>query len=117
MPHCVIECPVELREIVDFDILVKAVHDATEASGLFEKGDVKSRLVLARHYVVGGERVPYVHVIAHLLSGRSTEQKQALSKSIAATLCELLPTVEWLSVDVKDIDRATYSNRKSLLNQ
>ena len=37
MPHCVIECPVELNTVVDFDHLVKAIHDTADAPSLFSR--------------------------------------------------------------------------------
>jgi 5-carboxymethyl-2-hydroxymuconate isomerase len=116
VPHCVIECPQDLSSLVDFDQLVKAIHDTTEASGLFDLGDVKSRLVLSQHYWVGGKRDAYVHVICHILSGRSGEQRKQLGDSLALTLCELLPSVEMLSVEVREIERQVYSNRKAVMN-
>jgi 5-carboxymethyl-2-hydroxymuconate isomerase len=111
MPHCVIECPADLARIVNFDVLVEAVHDAAEASGLFSAGDVKARLVLANHYRVGGKRAPYVHINVHILSGRSEFQKQALARDIASAVCALLPQVEMISVEVRDIALHSYANR------
>ena len=116
MPHCVIECPKELNDIISFDVLATAVHDAAQSSGLFEEGDVKSRIVTSEHYVVGGKKANYVHVVTHLLSGRTIEQRKHLSDSIAKVLCELLPAVEMLSVEVREIEKQVYSNRKSVLN-
>ena len=115
MPHCLIECPKELNNIISFDVLAEAVHDAAESSGLFIKGDVKSRIVTSEHYVVGGKKDHYVHVVAQLLSGRTIGQRKHLSESIAKVLCELLPDVEMLSVEVREIEKQVYSNRKSLL--
>jgi 5-carboxymethyl-2-hydroxymuconate isomerase len=116
MPHCVIECPKELKDIISFDVLATAVHDAAESSGLFDKGDVKSRIVTSDHYVVGGKKDSYVHVVTQLLSGRTIEQRKQLSDAIAKVLCELLPDVEMLSVEVREIEKQVYSNRKSVQN-
>jgi 5-carboxymethyl-2-hydroxymuconate isomerase len=114
MPHCVIECPASLGDLVDLDVLLKAVHDAAEATGLFSLGDVKARLLLSEHFLVGGKKDPFVHVISHILAGRTAEQKKLLSAAVAVSICELLPNVEMISVEVRDIDRAAYSNRQSL---
>lgn len=114
MPHCIIECPADLARIVNFDVLVEAVHDAAEASGLFNKGDVKARLVLANHYRVGGKRAPYVHTSVQLLSGRSELQKKALADAVAKAVCELLPQVDMISVEVRDIEKRFYSNRAAV---
>ncbi|GAC1569790.1 MAG: hypothetical protein NVS3B3_24170 [Aquirhabdus sp.] len=114
MPHCVIECPSQLSELINLNVLAKAVHDAAESTGLFVKGDVKSRVVISNNYVVGGKVDNYVHVISHILSGRTVEQKKLLSNEIVKCLCELLPNVEMLSVEVRDIEKETYSNRRSV---
>jgi 5-carboxymethyl-2-hydroxymuconate isomerase len=114
MPHCVIECPKSLSALVDFSVLVKAVHDVTQASGLFSQGDVKARIVTAEHYVVGGQVQDYVHVISHILSGRTIEQRKTLADAITLALCELLPTVKMLSVEVREIERQIYSNRAAV---
>ena len=114
MPHCVIETSSELRKIIDLDLLVKEIHDTTDESGLFEKGDVKSRLVISENYLVGGVKDQYVHIVAHILSGRSKIQMKSLADSIALKLCSLLPTVEMLSVEVREIDKNMYSNRKAV---
>jgi 5-carboxymethyl-2-hydroxymuconate isomerase len=114
MPHCVIECSEKLADLIRFDVLVKEIHDATESSGLFELGDVKSRLVLSNNYLVGGKKEPYVHIITHILSGRTIPERKNLADILAKKLCELLPTVEMLSVEVREIDKEMYSNRKSV---
>jgi 5-carboxymethyl-2-hydroxymuconate isomerase len=114
MPHCVIECPANLSELLSFATLVREIHDTTEESGLFNIGDVKSRLLLSHDYLVGGEKAPYVHIIVHILSGRSKSQRKSLADALARKLCEMLPTVEMLSVEVREIDKEMYSNRKSV---
>jgi len=111
----VIECPADLKNQVDFDYLVRAIHDTTDASGLFAMGDVKSRLILSDHYHVSGKRDPYVHVVCHILSGRTEKQRKQLGDDLALTLCELLPAVEMISVEVREIEKQIYSNRKSLM--
>ncbi len=114
MPHCVIETSSELRKLIDLDLLVKEIHDTTEMSGLFEKGDVKSRLLISEYYLVGGERENYVHIVTHILSGRSESQRKNLADLIALKLCDLLPTVEMLSVEVREINKKMYSNRNAV---
>jgi 5-carboxymethyl-2-hydroxymuconate isomerase len=114
MPHCVIECPASIEDKVNLDVLVRVVHDAADATRLFSAGDVKSRLMLYRHDLVGGIKDDYVHVTVALLSGRSISQKKSLSDAVARSICDLLPTVHFISVDVRDICAETYSNRASL---
>lgn len=114
MPHCVIECPASIAAKTDLDGLVKAVHDAADATGLFAPGDVKSRLTLYRHDMVGGRKDEYVHVTIGLLSGRSDREKKMLADAVVRALCGLLPDVHFVSADVRDFRVETYSNRASL---
>jgi len=114
MPHCVIECSASIEALVDPDILVKAVHDAADSTGLFAPGDVKSRLISYRHDMVGGRKDDYVHVTIGVLSGRDNGQKKVLSSAVASAICDLLPDVHFISVDVRDFAIETYSNRASL---
>lgn len=114
MPHCVIECSASIEKLVDLDALVKTVHDAAESTGLFEPGDVKSRLMSYRHDMVGGRKDDYVHITIGLLSGREISQKKALSRAVAGAVCKVLPDVHFISVDVRDFAIETYSNRASL---
>lgn len=116
MPHCVIQCPESLSELIDFDVLVKAVHDITEQSGLFSLGDVKSRLVTSTHYLVGGEVQHYLHVVCHILSGRTVLQRKRLADDITTVLCQHLPTVKMISVEVREIEKRVYSNRAAINN-
>ncbi|WP_207796593.1 5-carboxymethyl-2-hydroxymuconate Delta-isomerase [Sphingomonas oleivorans] len=109
-----IECPASIEAAVDLDILVKTVHDAADSTGIFTPGDVKSRLKVYQHDMVGGRKDDYVHVTIGLLSGRTDDQKKALSSAVARAVCELLPNVHFISVDVRDFCLETYSNRASL---
>lgn len=116
MPHCVIESAHSLLQTVDGNELVERVHGAAMGTGLFKEGEVKVRLSLYEHFTVGGSQEDFVHVIFYLLAGRSDEQKKALSMAIVRTLLERLPAVQSLSVDVRDIRREAFSNRRSCLD-
>jgi len=114
MPHCIIECPNSLNTVINFSTLVKVVHNAAEDTGLFSTGDVKSRLITTNHYLVGDKKDYFIHVSVHILSGRAAEQKKKLSGDIVKVLCDLLPAIEMISVEIRDIKICSYSNRKSI---
>lgn len=114
MPHCIIECPESVAELIPFETLVGIVHDAAEATGLFEAGDVKARLLAYQYAVAGGREQPHVHVTIRLLAGRSKADRATLSKTVAQAVCDALTTVYLLSVEVVQIDQATYTNRRML---
>lgn len=115
MPHCLVEGARALEKLLAPDELVTLVHEAAMASGLFKDGEVKVRLSLYDHYSVGGSRDDFVHVIFYLLAGRTDEQKKALSMAVVGLLVERLPDVESISMDVRDIRREAFSNRRQYL--
>ncbi|OLU25018.1 5-carboxymethyl-2-hydroxymuconate isomerase [Pseudomonas sp. PA15(2017)] len=116
MPHCLIEGSRSLLQNVSGSELVTRVHAAAMGSGLFKEGEVKVRLSLYDHFTVGGSEEDFVHVIVYLLAGRTDEQKKALSMAIVRALLECLPAVQSLSVDVRDMRREAFSNRRSCLD-
>ena len=114
MPHFIADCSANIRSILAPDRLVEAIHDTADASGLFEPGDIKVRCHFCDEFTVGGTTDDFVHIIAYLLSGRSATAKLHLAKSIIARLMPLLPTVNTLSIDIRDIEREGYANRHSM---
>lgn len=88
------------------------VHRAA-GTGLFQPGEVKVRLSLYQHHCVGGEAGPFVHLIFYLLAGRSDDDKRALSRRIVRALVQRLPQVPAISLDVRDIRREVFGNRRN----
>ncbi|MFI8744540.1 5-carboxymethyl-2-hydroxymuconate Delta-isomerase [Pseudomonas sp. NPDC077186] len=116
MPHCLIEAAHELSRLIEPQELVRLVHDSAADSGLFQPGEVKVRLSLYQHHCVGGEPGDFVHLIFYVLAGRSDEDKRALSRRVVRALVERLPQVPAISLDVRDIRRESFSNRRNCLD-
>lgn len=117
MPHCIIDCPANLAERVGAQTLLAAVHDAIDASGLFKPGDIKARLNTFSHYRCGAGQDDFVHVALYLFAGRSAEQRRGLASAVVGALVGLLPEVEALSMDVREMARETFVNRSQYLEQ
>ncbi|CAM3742379.1 Muconate delta-isomerase [Pseudomonas reidholzensis] len=117
MPHCIIDCPASLAERVGEQTLLAAVHDAIDASGLFKPGDIKARLNTFSHYRCGAGQDDFVHVALYLFAGRSAEQRRSLASAVVGALVGLLPEVEALSMDVREMARETFVNRSQYLEQ
>lgn len=113
MPHCVVECTKALAAQVPVERLMRAVHDAALASELFSVGDVKIRVLVHEHSLVGGGSADFVHVFAYVLTGRAEADRKKLSASIVRGIAALLPGVPAISCDVREMDRATFSNRRN----
>jgi len=117
MPHCIIDGPASLAERVGEQTLLAAVHDAIDASGLFKPGDIKARLNTFSHYRCGAGQDDILHVLQYLFAGRSAEQRINRDTAGVAALVGLLPEVEALSMDVREMARETFVNRSQYLEQ
>lgn len=114
MPHCVIHCPSLFMKEVDISALMAAVYHAAESSGLFKQGDIKVRILPTEYYLLGHTSEIFAHLECSLLSDRTLEQRQNLAQLLTKALCESLPGVEMLSVEVREIVKAAYCNREAL---
>ena len=92
-----------------------AVYDAADSTGLFAKNDIKVRIRPFQYFKLGENKKDFIHVFGNIMEGRSTEQKAALSKKIIQTLNELFPEVSIISINIREFEKSTYSN-KSLIN-
>lgn len=117
MPHCLIDCPVTLAQRVGEQTLLAAVHDSLDAFGVFKPGDIKVRLSGFVHYRCGATQDDFVHVALYLFAGRSAEQQRSLASAVLAALVGLLPDVEALSMDVREMPRETFVNRSQYLEE
>lgn len=114
MPHFIIDCSREVLTQHSPETIIQTVYDTADASGLFAKGDVKVRINPFDHYTVGGTRKDFIHILGHIMQGRTTEQKQALSASIIRALKPLFPEIPILSIDIRDIDKGSYNNKNTV---
>lgn len=115
MPHCLVEGSQTLTRLIAPLELLGVIEQAAATSQLFQPGEVKLRLSLYEHFSVGGTQEDFVHLIFYILAGRTNEQKRLLSRLIVRALVERLPSVNAVSLDVRDIDREVFSNRRSCL--
>jgi len=114
MPHCIIDCSRSIERHATVGAIIKTVYDAAVGTGLFGEGDVKVRLNLFDHYTVGGTKDDFCHTIAYIMSGRTEAQRQNLSKQIIVALKALLPELRIISIDIREIRKATYNNRNTV---
>ncbi|EPJ52485.1 MAG: hypothetical protein OFPI_13490 [Osedax symbiont Rs2] len=105
MPHCIIEHSDDL----DDQQLINAVFEGTLASGLFEEHDIKTRSQAFIHYQSARSRQSFVHVSAKLLDGRTLQQRAKLSQAILAQLQQLHLSAVSLTVEVLEIETASYA--------
>ncbi|REL30570.1 5-carboxymethyl-2-hydroxymuconate Delta-isomerase [Thalassotalea euphylliae] len=115
MPHCIIEH----ASTLDSNKLVSAVFQGALASNQFEPdgSDIKVRAISFNSYQVGSNQSKkspsdFIHITLKILSGRSEEQKQLLSKSVLNALNTRVRNSCEITIEVVDIDRASYLKAK-----
>ncbi|PSJ40338.1 5-carboxymethyl-2-hydroxymuconate isomerase [Zobellella endophytica] len=109
MPHCIIEYSATLERQLSPAGLVAAVHGGAEDSGLFGAADIKTRAVGYEHHQAGSHKRDFIHVTLKILSGRSQEQRAALSASVLDALQSLGLSDISLTVDVVEMERESYA--------
>lgn len=117
MPHFVIDCSESVLSLASPQELMQSVFQAAESTGLFATsgvGGIKVRLNPYSYFTNVDGHKHFVHVFANIMEGRSQEQKSDLSRRIVSTLKSLLPTVEIISMNIRDFEKATYCNRAVL---
>lgn len=111
MPHFVIDCSENILKLHLPAEVIEQVHDTADATGLFKKGDIKVRLRTFEHFTVGGTEEDFIHVFANIMEGRTVEQKANLSNRIVCKLKSMFPDVPVISMNIREFERATYTNR------
>lgn len=90
---------------------MQAVHDVAKATGLFAADDIKVRLRPYQHFKLGQGKRDFIHIFGFIMEGRSTEQKENLSRRIIERLNEMFPAIAILSINIGEFEKATYSNK------
>jgi 5-carboxymethyl-2-hydroxymuconate isomerase len=111
MPHFIIDCSENIIEQESPEALMQAVYDVAEATGLFAVNDIKVRLRPYHYFKLGKGKRDFVHVFGFIMEGRSTEQKENLSRRIIERLNEMFPAIAILSINIGEFEKATYSNK------
>jgi len=115
MPHFIIDCSPDIIEQKSPTEIMDAVYETAEATGLFAQDDIKVRINPYQYYKLGKTKKNFIHIFGNIMEGRSTEQKADLSKKIIQRLNHLFPDVSILSMNIREFEMATYSN-KSLID-
>jgi 5-carboxymethyl-2-hydroxymuconate isomerase len=109
VPHCIIEYSKDLENSVKPLALINAVHQGALASQLFDESHIKTRARAYSHYKTGTGDSRFLHVTAHILSGRNSGQKIKLTQAILSQLELLNLTEVTITIQVCDIDTESYS--------
>ena len=111
MPHFIIDCSENIVQQESPDEIMQAVYDVAEATGLFAVSDIKVRLRPYQYFKLGTGKTDFIHIFGNIMEGRSAEQKANLSKKIIERLNQMFPDISILSINIREFEKATYSNK------
>ena len=119
MPHVIVEYSSNLESIVDIPDLVRKVHAAALATGVFELAAVRTRAERRDCYVIADGHLDncFVAVSVRIAPGRNDETRHRLGSIIFDALCNYLQQVEKtkpvvISLEVQEVDPAATFRKK-----
>ncbi|QBF81595.1 5-carboxymethyl-2-hydroxymuconate Delta-isomerase [Shewanella maritima] len=111
MPHFIMDCSADVLNNHDEQHIIKQIHLVANQTGLFDEGDIKVRVNAYNTYLVGNKQESFIHIFAHIMQGRTIEQKADLSRQMVTMLTSLFPDTPNIAMNVSDFEKATYCNR------
>ncbi|MEI7802259.1 MAG: 5-carboxymethyl-2-hydroxymuconate Delta-isomerase [Bacteroidota bacterium] len=112
-PHFIIDCSENILQLKTAEDILRTVHDTADSTGLFKPGDIKVRIrpFAPDFFTVGNTKSDFIHVFGNIMEERTTEQKADLSKRIITKLKSMFPDVPVISINIREFEKATYTNR------
>ena len=114
MPHFVIDCSDTVLNIYENKLICEQIHLVALDTGLFVESEIKVRINPFNTYCTGSKDDAFIHVFAHIMQGRTTNQKATLSKQVVTKLTKMFPSIENIAMNVTEFEQASYCNRKML---
>jgi 5-carboxymethyl-2-hydroxymuconate isomerase len=121
MPHVVVEYSANLEEQLDIRALLKKIHDAVLASGVFKVSALRTRAERREVYVIadGDPDNAFIHVDVRMGPGRDAATRMSISQSVLDTIVAetrevFARTGLGLSVEVREIDNSAAVRRNNL---
>lgn len=121
MPHVVVEYSANLEEQLDIRALLKKIHDAVLASGVFKVSALRTRAERREVYVIadGDPDNAFIHVDVRMGPGRDATTRMSISQGVLDTIVAetrevFARTGLGLSVEVREIDNSAAVRRNNL---
>ncbi|MFT2091202.1 5-carboxymethyl-2-hydroxymuconate Delta-isomerase [Paraglaciecola sp. 2405UD69-4] len=108
MPNFVIEHSGSLTEQIDAETIMDKVFAGAKNSGHFPPEAIKIRVEPRPQFRLHHVSKDFLHVSAHILSGRTDEQKIEISNAVLEQLKTLDLSSVFVSVEIVDIHRASF---------
>jgi 5-carboxymethyl-2-hydroxymuconate isomerase len=95
MAHFIVEYSANLEGEVDVPALLRAMHAATVATGVFPLGGIRFRAVRCDDFLIadGASDNAFVHVICRMGHGRTLEVRREAGTKIFEAVCDFLAAV------------------------
>jgi 5-carboxymethyl-2-hydroxymuconate isomerase len=110
MPHFILDCSEEILVSHSVETILKYLHQVANHTELFDENDIKVRINPFKTYLVGAKKQAFIHVFAHIMEGRTDEEKANLSKMMVKRLSIMFPGVEHIAMNVSEFSKASYCN-------
>lgn len=114
MPHFIVHCSQSLLNQHSENDILNTVLNAAKETKLFAADNIKVRLVPFDNLIAKEAKEDFIHVFAHIMQGRSIEQKQNLSKLLVSALNSIFPKSPIVSANIYEFEKATYFNKQML---
>ena len=121
MPHIIAEYSANLEDRLDVQALIDDLHQAAVDSQIADLVGIRSRAVRREYFRVaeGNPANGFVHIVARLRRGRTTEQRKALGQALLAAADRRLAPVYpahpiGLTVEIHEIDPDMTFRRNTL---
>jgi 5-carboxymethyl-2-hydroxymuconate isomerase len=111
VPQFIIEHANALGNDADIRDALHLTLECGASMDFINKADIKVRLLPYTHSLAGDGRTSFLHVTVYLLDGRTDALKETLSLALRDVLDQRFPTVQSISIDVRDMNRACYKKR------
>ncbi len=114
MPHCIVEYSQELAQEIDINELMSNVFKGAVKSLLFSSTDIKVRAIPYNHFYTentaqgANSQQRFIHICCKILSGRTLDQRNNLSKTILSQLTIFAASSVSISVEIVNIERESY---------
>lgn len=111
MPHLIVEYSTNLEKRISIRDLLKRVHEAALASGVFKIGGIRTRAEPRDLYLVadGDPDNAFIHIEGRIGKGRDAETRRRLAETLLGVLRDQTESVFettglGLTVEIREID-------------
>ena len=111
MPHFTLEYSRGVERLCDLETVMASIYEVGATSGVMNPDDIKIRALAYDTFRFEGGIESFLHLTVSMLEGRSDQQKEHLALRLRERLAERCPSVDSISIDVRDMNPVAYKKR------